>query len=385
MATISFAIDWHALFLAGVFAFFCYLLWRIKQRFLAPSIYVSDLKSFNSSRGYRQYLSAHLPALLKYMSLALLLTAFIDPRLYIEQPGPIEPDNQNLSSEGIALYLVLDQSGSMKETISVSSAGLPKQSSKMDLLKKLTTQFIEGDPQAGLTGRPNDLIGLVGFARTARLVAPLTLDRRLVVEKLNRFDAVKDKTEDGTAIGYAIYKTTNLIASTRNFAKDLIGKGKPAYEIKSSVIVLVTDGMQDPNPADIGSRWRWIDPLEAAEFAKSNDVKLYIVNVEPALNSDKFSANRSQMRKTAEITGGKFFMLSQNSSLRDIYAEIDHLEKSSLPMQQELLNHLRKKLSLDELPNIYTRVSFYPYLIALGLACLVVWAALETAFLRRLP
>ncbi|MBA2727809.1 MAG: VWA domain-containing protein [Parachlamydiaceae bacterium] len=384
MESISFAIDWRALPIAILIGFICYVLWKLKKRFQSPQVFVSDLSSFKISKSWRTRL-ANMPTLFKYLSLGALLLAFIDPRIYIEQKEN-QQNQDNQSSQGIALYLVLDQSGSMRQTINVpSSSGLPSRITKIDLLKELTKQFIIGDPKLGLTGRPNDLIGLVEFARTARLMVPLTLDHRLVVEKLASFNVVKDKAEDGTAIGYAIYKTTNLIASTRNFAKDLIGKGKPAYEIKSSVIVLVTDGMQDPNPADIGSRWRWIDPLEAAKFAKSNNVKLYIINLEPAFNSAEFSANRSQMQKTAEITGGKFFLLSNQSSLSDIYAEIDQLEKSSLPAEEELLKNLRKNLSRDELPNIFSRKSFYPYLVAIGLICLALWAAMETVLLRRFP
>ncbi len=387
MESMSFAIDWRTLPIALLIGALCYILWKLKKsRFLTPQVYVSDLSSFKTSKNWRTRL-ANLPSYLKYFGLTALLLAFIDPRIYLEKKGALDPQNsENQSTQGIALYLVLDQSGSMTETINVQNGnGLPTQISKIDLLKEMTKQFIQGDSKLDLTGRPNDLIGLVGFARTSRLLVPLTLDHRLVLDKLANFNVVKDKAEDGTAIGYAIYKTTNLIASTRNFAKDLIGKGKPAYEIKSAVIVLVTDGMQDPNPADIGSRWRWIDPLEAAEFANSNHVKLYIVNLEPSFNSEKFSANRSQMQKTAELTGGKFFMLSNRSSLSEIYAEIDRLEKSSLPAEQQLLKNLRQNLSRDELPNLFTRISFYPYLIALGLLCIALWALMETLLLRRFP
>lgn len=386
MNAIPFAIDWRALPLALLFGAICYLLWRFKARYLPPQMLVSDMTSFNVPRNWRSRLSG-TAGYLKYIGLGALLLAFIDPRMYIERKPENEPQQPpNIATHGIALYLVLDQSGSMTEEINVPGPnGLPERISKIDLLKRLTAEFIKGDPKLGLTGRPNDLIGLVEFARTARLVVPLTLDHRLVLDKLAQFNVVQDKADDGTAIGYAIYKTGNLIAATRNFARDQIGKGKPAYEIKSSVIVLVTDGMQDPNPADIGSPWRWMDPIDAAQFAKNNGIRLYIVNVEPSFNAEEYSANRSQMRKTAEATGGKFFLLNDRSSLTDIYTEIDRLEKSDLPIEQELLHQLRQQLSRDQLPNQYHRILFYPYLIAFGLCCLALWAVFETLLLRRVP
>lgn len=214
-------------------------------------------------------------------------------------------------------------------------------------------------------------------------MAPLTLDHQSILDQLAMFDIMRVKDQDGTAIGYAIFKTVNLIAATRNYAKDLMGKGKPAYEIKSSVILLVTDGLQDPNPLDNGKRWRQIDPLEAAQYAKDNNVRLYIVNVEPKLAAEEFSANRNQMKKAAELTGGRFYMVDSSANLTEIYASIDRLEKSKLPIGQELMGKMQ--FNKDRLPNLYNRLSLYPYLIAFGLACLLLSVLIEATLLRRVP
>lgn len=322
-----------------------------------------------------------------FAGLIFLAAAFTDMRIFSEKPQKVDlqPGN-NLSIEGIALYLVLDQSGSMKEIVNVpSQEGLPSQISKIDLLKHVTKLFIQGDKKLNLSGRPNDLIGLVEFARTADVVVPLTLDHQAILEKLNGFQAVDNKDQDGTAIGYAIFKTANLIVATRNYAKDLIGQGKPAYEIKSSVILLITDGLQDPNPLDNGRRWRQIDPVEAAEYAKKNNIRLYIVNVEPSLATSQFEANLNQMRKAAELTGGQFFMVNRANSLFKIYESINSLEKSSLPLSQELKEKIQSNISKDELPDLYKSTPLYPYFISFAMLCIFFAIATETLILKRFP
>jgi Ca-activated chloride channel family protein len=382
-------IDLWALALALLFVAACYILLLRKSQFALPAIYVSDLKALKPGENHWKARLAKISNYLPYFAIAFLLLAFINPRFYSFQPPSIDPNkppDSSLSTEGIALYLVLDQSGSMAEKVTVTDFdGQLQKMSKIDLLRQMTKKFVVGDPSQNLKGRPNDLIGLVSFARTAQLQVPLTLDHQAITNALDKFNVVADRSDDGTAIGYAIFKTSSLISATRRFAEDQSKKGKPAYDIKSSVIILVTDGLQDPNPEDIGSRWRWIDPLAAAAFARNNNVKVYIINIEPGFANQQFEANRSQMQKTAELTGGKFYMASGSTNLSDIYAKIDNLEKSSLPTDQELLETLRKNLSRDELPQFYQRFSLYPYLVALGMLCLALWAVLEGLVVRRVP
>jgi len=388
MNGISFALDWKTLPIVLAAALLAYLLLGVKKKWPSPKIYVSSLEGFaDTKKSWRSYL-ADIPQQLQWAALALFLVAFIDPRFYVD----IKPDQQtlpkntNFATEGIAIYLVLDQSGSMTEEVNtIAPDGVPVRMSKINLVKQVTSIFINGDPSLGLSGRPNDLIGLVEFARIAHVVVPLTLDHQEILNKLNDFQHVTQEDQDGTAIGYAVYKTVNLIVATRDYAKDLIGQGKPAYEIKSSVILLVTDGLQDPNTLDNGNRWRQIDPIEAAQFAKENGVRLYIVNVEPALTNEKYAPNRRQMIKAAELTGGKFYIMDNNTNLANIYSEIDQLEKSKLPIQQELIDRLQSQLSKDQLPTLFRRISLYPYLIGLGLLCILLGALLETTVYRRAP
>jgi Ca-activated chloride channel homolog len=387
MLGVSFAIDTTALGIALPLGALAYFVWRWRQTFSLPHLKFSNLRGFEGpSQGWRRAL-ASTPQRLAWLSLLFFALAFLDPHLFIdrkkEQKGKHLPYGQlgEVSpSEGIAIYFVLDQSGSMMEKVSaVTPDGFRKMMSKIDLLKQVTTQFIQGDPKLKLEGRPNDMIGLVAFARGATILSPLTLDHQAILDQLSHFDVVHQRDQDGTAIGYAIFKTVNLIAATRHYAQELIEKGEPAYTIKNSVIILVTDGLQDPNPLDKGKRLRNMDIPEAAEYAKRQGIRLYIVNVEPKLATDEFAPYRRVMQRAAELTGGKFYMMNGSNNLEQIYAEINQLEKSALPEQAKA--EVRKDLR----PDLYRRISFYPYLIALGLLCLMMAIVLDATVLRKVP
>ncbi len=389
----SFAIDKIALMLAIPFCLLCWLVYRYGRTFLRPTIYIATVTKFfflnSSTLPWKERLQA-LPHLLKLIALAALLIAFLDPRMSVKHQRTGHenqlPPQENLATEGIAIYLVLDRSGSMEEEV---TSRLPNgqlvRMSKINLLKKFTKAFVNGDPDYGLAGRPNDLIGLVEFARTANVFVPLTLDRKILLEKLNAFHVIGDPSQDGTAIGYAILKTANLIEATQNYARDLLGKGKPAYEIKSSAIILVTDGLQDPNPADKESRWRNIDPREVALSIKDKGIHLYIVNVEPSLGNQKYAANRRQLQKAAETTGGKFFIVDSTTDLSDIYAAIDKLEKSPVPFDEEMVNSIRDSIPKEKLPGIYDTFFLAPYMIGLALMCLFLGVLFESTLLRKVP
>ena len=74
---------------------------------------------------------------------------------------------------------------------------------------------------------------MVTFARAAHVRVPLTLDHSLILKELSNLHVVTKSDEDGTSMGYAIFKTANLIVETRHFAENLIAKGKPASKSKA--------------------------------------------------------------------------------------------------------------------------------------------------------
>lgn len=371
-----FEIDEIAFSIALAFIVLMAMLRRWSRRYAAPQLYFSNLNDLQrSSSGWRAHLSS-LPRCLEFVSIALFLLAFLDPHLQIALGVPRD---QHTPSEGIAIYLVLDQSGSMAEKIKATVDGKAVTISKIELLKLLTAKFVKGDSKMGLNGRPNDLIGLVAFARGAQVLSPLTLDHATILKQLSTFNVVRNRDQDGTAIGYAIFKTANLIAATRHYAEELSGENQPSYEIKNAVMILVTDGFQDPNPLDSGNPLRLISLEAAAQYAKDKGVRLYIVNGDPAFSSEQYAPHRRLLQRIAELTGGKFYIMDATSNLEKIYAEIDSLEKSSLPVTQQ------GKISKDKQPDLYRRVSFYPYLIALGLCTFLLSVVLNATLLRRVP
>ena len=371
---ISFEIDIKALLIVLAAGLIFYFSWQWRKGFVDPHLYFSDVKSLEGASDCRRRAKASKE--LMCLSLFSFVIAFLDLHLLIDRHDKNKLDDPYLKSptEGIAIYLVLDQSGSMAEEVSFQRRSM----TKADLLKQVTKQFIAGDSENRLKGRPNDLIGLIAFARGAHVLSPLTLDHAAVLSELSAFAPIGERDQDGTSIGYAIFKTATMIAATRHYAQELIERGEPAYTIKNTVMILITDGMQDPNPLDKGKRLRNIDIPEAAAYTKEQGIRLYIVNVEPKLGIEEYAPYRHIMQRAAELTGGKFYMVDTATNLEGIYRDIDTLEKSRLPEDQIELNK-------DHRPDLYRRLSFYPYFIAIGLLALLASIILETVIFRRIP
>ena len=377
MSRVYFDLDIKALLIIIAVAVLFYFVRRRNGNLVAPYIFFSSVKSFPKLMGRARWVNIS-PALL-YVSLFFFACAFVNPRFLVDREQLPQNIGGKIPTEGIAIYLILDQSGSMTEEVSTASG---KSIKKIDLLREVTREFITGDPSQGLKGRPNDMIGLVVFARAAHVFAPLTLDHASVLQELSRFAPIPEKDQreqDGTSLGYAIFKTANMIAATKKYAQELIQKGEPAYTIKNSVMILITDGMQDPNPLDKGKRLRNMDVPEAAAYAKEQGIRLYIVNVEPKLATEKFTPSRHIMQRAAAMTGGKFFMVDNTANLEEIYKNIDQLEKSTLP--QEVQSSLQKDLR----PDLYRRISLYPYFVFAGLLALFASLLLDMTVLRRVP
>ena len=254
---------------------------------------------------------------------------------------------------------------SEKVTAHADSGGL-EQIAKIDLLKKVTQEFI--------LNRPSDLIGIVAFARIPRVLAPLTLNREVLLDQLNHVQVVSTQDEDGTGIGYAIYKIAHLIEATRHFAESNKDQHQSPYDIKSALIMVVTDGLQDPNLLDKGNRLRTIELDEVSSYLKQNNIKLYIVNIDPAINTEEFAPNRRQLKRVTTETGGDFFVVNDQENLQNIYTKIDRLEKGTI---------LSPVIQQKDLPHRY--LSLYPLLIALGLVCLLLGFILDTTLYRIGP
>jgi len=349
------------LFLVG--GLFITYLWRRKKFFAGKTLFYSNVHDLDGDNGYN--LSA-LPFALFSLSLVFFALASIDPHIFTEREGD-DRKNPPTLVEGIAIYLVLDKSGSMAEEVATpGQSGRKDVKSKLALMKVVTAKFIDE--------RPTDLIGIVAFARQADVMVPLTLDHASVSEALDEIQQIPNKEMDGTAIGYAIYKTVSLIDSTKNFITEKKENTRSAYEIKNNVIILVTDGLQDPNPLDQGNRLRTIGLDEAAKYAEEKGVKLYIINVDPKIATQRYVAQRRQLERITQLTGGRFYIVDSAKGLENVYTDINHLEKSLLP-----------SLTKELLPEIFKRYSFSPWLITLGLAAFMTAIICKTLIFRRVP
>ena len=344
-------IDWLPLGL--LLLFFAALFFLRRQQYREPSLLFSSLAPFPSADRSPKVAFSHFFQQLLWLSVGVLAIAFINPSITL----PDTAASLHQTEEGAGLYLVVDRSGSMRQSIATPLGTLPK----IDFLKRVATTFIEQ--------RPRDLIGLVAFARSAQILAPLTLDHSAVIAKLQGIHVVEHIEEDGTAMGYALYKTINVIDATRYYSQELATQRTPVYTIKSASIVLLTDGFPAPNPEDQNNPLRTLELPEAAEYAKEKGVRLYVVIIDPALTTEEFAPHRRLMQRITEISGGKFYSVDQSVDLEAIFADINTLEKNIFPNT----SHPHKQ------------ISFSPFFIAAGLLILFIsLLSLGTVF-RQTP
>jgi len=144
-------------------------------------------------------------------TLSLLALGFIIIGLARPQLGR---SSSTVEASGVDMILALDCSGSMA-ALDFKVDGQP--TNRLDVVKSVVSKFIDA--------RPNDRIGLIGFAGAPYLVSPLTLDHDWLQRNLERVQI--GAVEDGTAIGSALAASVNRL-------RDQPGKSK--------VVVLLTDG-----------------------------------------------------------------------------------------------------------------------------------------------
>ncbi len=387
-------LDWRALF--GLLLLLPAWLWIVKRRVGRdrPTLGFSCLNDMNIPQPSWRSRWHLLPRRFHFAGLVLFAAAFLEPRIPFHQEReadsspkpPTETRKLELPTEGVAVYLVLDHSGSMAREVSlVDKEGVVHNMRRLDLLKAVTEEFIEGSPQLELRGRPDDLIGLITFARVPEVRSPLTLDHEALIRVLKTLEVVDTRERDGTAIGYALFKTVNIILGTRHFSEDLNKKGKPAYNIKSQAVILVTDGFEDPNALDQGHPLRTKSLYDAAQYAADNHVAVYIINVEPAFARPENTGYRKKFTEAAEKTGGAFFVMTEKSPLQEIYKEIDKLEKGKLPVGRAIEAEVTQRAGEDKQEPPVNWHSLAGICTLLGIGALAVASLLETTLLRRAP
>ncbi len=328
----------------------------------APSVAISDLRLLAAARSWKSSLHPWTERLF-WAACLLLAIAVSNPKIAENFSSTIH--KLSVPRSGIALYFLLDHSGSMEETITIDG----QDEKKIDLAKQAISSFIEN--------RPNDLIGLVSFARTAQVTCPLTLQHQEVMQRLAAIVPVTEDLFNGTAIGYAIFKTVNLIVATKYFAQKQSSEQQKAhmpfiYNITNQAIIIVTDGLQSPHPEDRQHPFRSIAIDEALVYAKENGVRVYYIGVDPIFSHPDFAADVKQLREAIGETGGSFYLATRSVPIEQIFAQIDTLEKSPLPDSQ------------FELPK-EKQLSIAHFFVVAALLCIAAAISIETVFVRTCP
>jgi Ca-activated chloride channel homolog len=217
-----------------------------------------------------------------------------------------------VTANGIDIMLDLDVSGSM-QALDFKVAG--QRVNRIEVVKSIVSKFVDE--------RPDDRIGLVAFAGAPYLVSPLTLDHNWLQQNLGRVTV--GGVDDGTAIGSAIATSVNRLRDST---------------AKSKVVILLTDGVNNTGK---------ISPMAAAEAAKAMGVKIYTIGVgvrgeAPVPVKDDFGQTQLVMAKVdvdektlqaiASLTGGEFYRATDTDSLKNIYEQINQLEKTAQVAQR---------------------------------------------------
>ncbi len=219
-------------------------------------------------------------------------------------------------AEGIAIQMAVDVSSSMNDT---DLAPRGRQRTRLDIVKDVFREFVVGNPDSDLQGRPNDLIGMIRFARYADSVCPLALDRDSLLEILEQTRTINpnwQRQEDGTAIGDGLALAVERLKDLKRTS----GTGEQ-HTIKSKIVVLLTDGQNNMGI---------VEPRQAGELAALHNIKVYTILAGTGERSGFFlrPIDDSDLRHIATVTKGKFFKADSADALREIYEEIDTLERT---------------------------------------------------------
>jgi len=260
---------------------------------------------------------------LRMLCIVLLIVAIARPR----KGTKIE----NISTEGAAMMIAVDHSGSMGEAMNYHG----QEMSRLEVVKKVVADFIKGN--GDYKGRIGDMVGLVTYARYADTQCPLVHGSNIIVDFLKDIHLVELRQEDGTAIGDGItlaaarlQKCEKQIQDENAKLQSDTGNGKiqePNFKIKSKVIILLTDGMNNTGQ---------YSPIDAAKLAAEWGIKIYTIGIgsEQQHNGGFFnmmpSLDENLLNNIANITGGFYARADNADQLYDIYKKIDKLEKTEI-------------------------------------------------------
>jgi Ca-activated chloride channel family protein len=274
------------------------IIWYLfKQKQQTAELKMSSIKGFKVGNSLLPKLRPIL-FVLRLAALSFLIVALARPRTSDET-------TKTKTTKGIDIVMAIDVSASM-----LAKDLLPN---RLEALKKVAAEFI--------LGRPNDRIGLVEYAGESYTKTPITSDKGIVLRSLRD---IKYNTiiEGGTAIGMGLATSVNRLKDSK---------------AKSKIIILLTDGVNNSG---------FIDPKIASELAVEYGIKVYTIGLGTngmalspysILPDGNFQYRRvnveideALLNEIADVTGGTYFRATDNKKLKDIYNEINKLEKTEI-------------------------------------------------------
>jgi len=314
-----------------------YILWYVMfRKKTEPTIRMAD--TFSLQRAQRTWRVRLMPiqAVLRVLAFTLLVLAMARPQTHNSW--------EEETIEGIDIMLAMDVSSSMlAEDINPN---------RIEAAKKVAAEFI--------SDRMNDNIGLTVFAGEAFTQCPMTIDHTSLLSLLQHSSDYVGSGAiiDMTAIGMGL---TNAVSRLKD------------SKAKSRVIILLTDGTNN---------YGEISPLTAADMARSLGIRIYTIGVGADGSSMRpvtvggttqqlllpNDIDEETLSKIAKTTNGRYYRASSAEELRQIYNDIDKLEKSKLDVQR------------------YSKVyDVYQYLVMGAIIALLLEILLRITVFRRIP
>ena len=235
---------------------------------------------------------------LRLLALAAIVVALARPR-------NVSVSKKTKTNRGIDIVMAIDVSASM--------LARDLKPNRLEALKKVAVDFVDR--------RPNDRIGIVVYAGESFTQTPITSDKAIVKRTISELKW--GQLEGDTAIGMGLGSGVNRLKESK---------------AKSKVIILLTDGVNNSGN---------IDPRTATELAKELGIKVYTIGIgtngmadfpwskDPRTGQLNFRKQQVEidedlLKEIASETKGKYFRATDNTSLKEIYNEIDKLEKTKI-------------------------------------------------------
>jgi Ca-activated chloride channel family protein len=282
-------------------------------RLRRPALRYSDTGILGGLPAGKRRFATWASTVLRSAAMLLLIVALAGPRW--------ADAGSRLTTEGIAIEILVDVSGSMAEK---DFQWDKKRISRLAAVKRVFRLFVQGGAAPGgerLEGRPNDLIGLITFATRPQTACPLTLSHDVLLETLKAEQARTVPEESRTNIGDAIA-----------WGVDDLARAKPQRKI----LVLFTDGEHNVDPPAL-------KPRQAAQLAASKNMTIYAIDAggESAgsegekLDRTRSAEDRAKAVKilqaiSEKMTKGKYFRAQDTHALLEVCRDIDRLEKQKI-------------------------------------------------------